>query len=262
MIRRSLMTVAVTALLAAACGGEEGTPTTTAAVSTTAAATTTEAPTTTTTEATSATTGTTTTTTTVPVEPPPSGFYIVDEAHYPYGVPIFLSRQGSVNSHLVVNPHFPKTWAVVYLLEEGAEIRSPFGGYHNAECPPGERGEPFENENQGITFHNGREVPIASVRTGNWGDRLTRDTLALHVWGESLTFVCPTGPEPGGTNCPCPVSRGDVIARVTDPDQLLPARFGHEPEGNVGLGLGRWTFAYGFFAPEGPLWHRYFPFVP
>jgi hypothetical protein len=105
-------------------------------------------------------------------------------------------------------------------------------------------------------------VPIASVRTGNWGDRLTRDTLALHVWGESLTFVCPTEPEPGGTNCPCPVSRGDVIARVTDPDQLLPARFGHEPEGNVGLGLGRWTFAYGFFAPEGPLWHRYFPFVP
>jgi hypothetical protein len=202
MIRRSLMTVAVTALLAAACGGEEGTPTTTAAASTTAAATTTEAPTTTTTEATSATTGTTTTTTTVPVEPPPSGFYIVDEAHYPYGVPIFLSRQGSVNSHLVVNPHFPKTWAVVYLLEEGAEIRSPFGGYHNAECPPGERGEPFENENQGITFHNGREVPIASVRTGNWGDRLTRDTLALHVGASHSPSSARPGRNPAAPTAP------------------------------------------------------------
>jgi hypothetical protein len=241
MIPRSLPQLTAAALLTAACGGEAA-PATTTVPPSTAAATTTEPPSTTTSTSTSTTTTTlppttTTTTTTVPVIPPESGFHIVDEEQYPNGVPFSWEELGYLT--------YSGLGAIGYMLPEGSEIHAAFDGDYSI------------GEGCGTAWILGVQIPYANLETNYWEDPAV-ESLLMQVFGEALTFSCPTEPDPGTMACwPCPVSRGDVIARVTDAHAPIRGIWSV----NVLISLMRLSPSLGFMTSEG-LMHEYFSFLP
>ena len=201
-------------------------------------ATTTSEPTTTTTSTTTTTIPPTTTTTTVSVIPPESGFYIVDPDRYPNGVPLSYEDLGY--------PQYSGLGSIGYMLEDGSEILRPFDGEFVSGC------------GTSTILRIGYPTSMLESNPAVWNDS-TAESVAIEITGDALTFLCPVEPDPSALACwPCPVSTGDVIARVTDPDALIQGPW----SANVVISLDSFSYSLGYYIASAEMMHEYFSFLP
>ena len=93
---------------------------------------------------------------------------------------------------------------------------------------------------------------------GYWEDPAV-ESLVMSLAGDALAYSCPVEPNPGIVACwPCPVSKGDVIARVSDADAPVPGA----SSVNMVMYFSRLNATVGSYSIDWELMRDYFSVLP